>query len=115
MIFLPILNALFILGLYKATQEDGPLSFIREFMDKWGMRHHHYGGMYNDPLSVPTEAKTWYYPVLYCPVCMSSLWGTVGFSIALVITGAWSLAWLLPFHVLATYGAVYWLQNQMYD
>lgn len=110
---IPFLAAFFINGLYEVTQEDQPLYFIRKFFDQFGMHHDYYGGIYDDPIAIPTEAKMWYYPFLYCPACMSSFWGGSIFVVYSLFTGV--TMWLLPFHVIATYGIVVYLRNQWYN
>lgn len=108
---IPFLAAFFINGLYEVTQEDQPLYFIRKFFDKFGMHPNEYDDLYQIP-EMPTEAKTWYYPFLYCPACMSSFWGGSIFVVYSLFTGV--TMWLLPFHVITTYGIVVYLRNQWY-
>lgn len=111
LLFLPIVNAFFILGLYWATGGDtegdtGPLRRLRWFLDRWGT---YYEG--TSPYGWYVGRK-WYYPVLYCPVCMSSLWGTLFYAGAWAVMGA-GWGWLLwtPVHVLTTYGLVSFLHT----
>ena len=106
LIFAFIPASFFILGLFVATGGDtdgdtGPLRRVRWWLDRWGLRWIGKGA-YAYP-----EGKTWYYPVLYCPVCMSSLWGSLFYAGAWALTGAgaWWLLWT-PVHVLATYALV---------
>ena len=101
MIFaLPILAAFFIMGLYRITTVGEPLNFVRRLLDRFGMKD--------------DGPRLWYYPVLYCPPCMSSLWGTAVLAAFCALYG-WHWAVFLPFHLLATYGAVSWLNQQFYD
>jgi hypothetical protein len=114
MIWLPFINAAFIYGLYWAVyrgqeyydEEDGPLSFVRAFTDRFGMGH------YNGNPERDKCAKRWYYPIFYCVYCMSSVWGVLFFVAAMLVEG-WplaSLAWL-PVHLIATYGIVRWAKD----
>ena len=97
LLFLPIPNALFILGLYWITSEDNLLHGVRRFLDRWG-------------LDKDGEGRTWYYPVLYCYQCMSSVWGILFFVGAVWLTGStWNALWWLPVHVLGTFGTVEFL------
>jgi hypothetical protein len=90
-----ILTALWIIGLYEITQLGQPLHFLRKILDKVGLKD--------------GEARTWYYPVLYCPPCMSSLHGLL---VWLTFGGE---LYLLPLHLIATYGLVSYIRNHWYD
>jgi hypothetical protein len=98
-----ILSTLVILGVWHITQEDYPLHFVRRFLDRVGMIR--FDAPYAD------EAKTWYYPVLYCVRCMSSVWGAALFFILPNTPDVW----LLPFHVLAVFGLVWVVSNAEVD
>jgi hypothetical protein len=86
-------------GIYISTQEKMIFHFVRRWLDKVFITYHvetkqeqYYSGgtSYYDVVHVPKTIQTVskiYYPILYCPRCMPSIYGT-----------AILLAYL-PFHV----------------
>jgi hypothetical protein len=90
-----LLSTLLIYGVSHITEEGWPLYFVRKWMDGIGLRD---------------EPRTWYYPVLYCSRCMSSLW-TAGVYF-LTTAPSWATLYEIPICMLGTFGAVYFLTNQ---
>jgi len=61
-----LFTSLFVIGTYEVTRKGEPLHFVRRFLDRF----------FTDKQNNPS---IFYYPILHCPMCMSSLYGTTIF------------------------------------
>lgn len=100
MLKLIILSSLFSLGLYYVTQKGEPLYFIRRVLDKIGLKN-------------SGEGRTWYYPILFCPVCMSSFHSVVVYLVFHFLS--WATLYELPMIIICVYALNHFYVNQLYD
>ncbi len=94
-----LITSLAIIGLHKATGEGMILFYIAE----WLFKH------------LP---KWLYTPLLGCPPCMASIWGTAGFLLMEPLTPYWALPFQWAAFVLAVcglntliYSTLNWLES----
>ena len=89
-----------ITAVYRLTEEDEPLYFIRAALDRVLLDKQGY------------EARTIYYPILYCVYCMSSLWGVAVYMAANGVQLTLPYLGGLVLHVLLTYGLVWFINTK---
>jgi hypothetical protein len=93
------ITALLITAVYRLTEEDEPLYFIRTALDRLLLNKYY-------------EARTIYYPILYCVYCMSSLWGVAVYMAANGVQLTLPYLGGLVLHVLLTYGLVWFINTK---
>lgn len=94
-----IINSLFIIGLYEASEHQPLLAKISNWLE--------------------AHLAWWLYaPVLGCVYCMASIWGTIFFALNLYLKakGTWQAVeilqfWYLPFYMGALSGLTYLLYD----
>lgn len=95
-LFLVVLNSLFIIGLYEASESGRVLSGIHDWMEQY--------------------LPMWLYkPVLGCVYCMASVWGSIlfiGVYYPLYLQNYFLLLWL-PIHIGAVSGLNYLLYEMI--
>jgi hypothetical protein len=66
-IILPLIIGALVNGIYIVTEKNMAFYFVREWLNKVFVSYNSDGTI--------DKASKWYYPVLYCPRCMPSLYG----------------------------------------
>lgn len=90
-------------GLIIITGENMIFEFVKNWLDKIFMYTVVESVLPNGEKLYTKKARKIYYPILYCPRCMPSIWGTL--TIAIFITAGiiplnWHLAYIYPLTLL---------------
>lgn len=90
-------------GLIIITGENMIFEFVKTWLDKIFMYTVVESVLPNNEKVYAKKARKIYYPILYCPRCMPSIWGTltiITFVAAGVIPLNWHLVYLYPITLL---------------
>jgi len=90
-------------GLIIITGENMIFEFVKDWLDKYFMYTVPESTLKNGEIIYTKKARKIYYPILYCPRCMPSLWGTltiITFVVAGLMPLSWHLAYIYPLTLL---------------
>lgn len=86
-------------GLIIITGENMIFEFVKDWLDRYFMYTVPESTLKNGEIIYTKKARKIYYPILYCPRCMPSLWGTltiITFVVAGLIPFNWHLVYVYP-------------------
>ena len=96
------LNSLFIFGLHIITDyEVDEQGNVSDKMALWWLRYK----------SVQTFGEWWSKPLILCPPCMASVWGTIFYFIFSLVFFGNVLIFVWPFYVISLSGLNYVVQR----